>query len=90
VQVRLEALYLRSQGVANGADANAQDGYGQIALIVAVEQGNIEIVQILLKSGADANAKAKDGNGWTALIGRAGWNNHAELVQLLKKASAQK
>ena len=39
----------------NGADVNAQDQYGETALVVSLEKGYKKIAKILLEYGADPN-----------------------------------
>lgn len=73
----------------------AHDGYirklaaekvtGQTALMVASGYGQREVVQALLKEGADINAKLS--NGMTALI-MASIGGHCEVVQALLKEGA--
>ena len=54
--------------LATGADVNAKDEYGQTALMLAAESLRVcnqkDIIQTLLKSGADSSIK--DPNGWMA------------------------
>ena len=59
---------------------------GNTALMAAAEKGHTEIVQALLDSGADVNAK--DAEGLTALD-RAALKSRTNVVELLKQASAQ-
>jgi ankyrin repeat protein len=55
--------------IQNGADVNAQDTYGQTALIYAAsnEYGVLEIVKYLVEHGADVNVKVNYGRKSTAL-----------------------
>lgn len=70
-----------------GANVNAKSGvYQGTALIYAAGRGNISIVKLLLKWGADINDQ--DGNGWTALSS-AEDNRHYSVAKLLKKAGAK-
>ncbi|MBW1872238.1 MAG: ankyrin repeat domain-containing protein, partial [Deltaproteobacteria bacterium] len=47
--------------------------------------GHLEIVDMLLVSGADPNAR--DANGWTALHWSA-WKNHPDVAKVLLKNGA--
>ena len=42
-----------------GADVNAKNKYGSIALMIALEEGHKEICELLIANGADVNAKDK-------------------------------
>ena len=44
------------------ADVNAENGVGNTALIFAIDTGHAEIVELLLKHGANASCKTIDGN----------------------------
>ena len=69
----------------NGADPNAKDSErGRTALLAASENENLKILSLLLKVGADVNAK--DNNGVTALM--VATLNNAEAVSLLLEAGA--
>ena len=53
----------------DGADANAQDGFGATKLMLAAQQGGehgVGMMRLLVDAGADANKQHKD--GWTALM----------------------
>jgi tetratricopeptide (TPR) repeat protein len=58
---------------------------GPQALFTAVVNGNVEVVELLLKAGADI--EAKDDFGLTP-ISLAAWRGHTEVVKLLLKARA--
>ena len=73
-------LYMILARQEEGADANAKDGKGNSALILALEKDHTGIVQYLLSNKADANAK--DGKGNSALI-MASKKGHTGLVQYL-------
>lgn len=73
--------------VKNILDINAKDANGDTALIFAVKKPivNIDILKMLIHSGADLNAQNNDGA--TALI----WAtilNHKEVVKILIDAGA--
>ena len=64
---------------------NAKDRDGWTALIWASCKGDLEIVKLLVESGADIDAK--DNDGWTALM-RASWRGYSEIVQYLVEIGA--
>jgi len=68
-----------------GADVNAKDDYGDIALVIAAVGEYVEIVRELLERGADVNAKDDDGD--TALI-CAAYEGHVEVVRELLERGA--
>lgn len=75
--------------LAAGANANAVKhtmNSHKTALMIGCEQGDINLVNLLLKAGADVNAQDED--GWTALMTacRQGEN---KIVKLLLKAGAR-
>ena len=47
--------------LANGADVNAKNIYGQTSLMIASVNGYTEIVRLLLEKGADVNAREVPG-----------------------------
>ena len=77
--------------LANKADVNVKvtgtrHYTGWTALMIAVEKGQTNIVQLLLKQGADVKTTGEDGK--TALqIAEAG--GQAEIARLLKEAGAK-
>jgi len=74
--------------IESGADVNAKDNlFGRTALMIASFYGHKEVVELLLKKGADVNAKDK--NGRTALM-IASKKGHKEIVELLKFYGAKK
>ena len=58
---------------------------GGTALHYAAENGQTEIVQLLLSNGADVNAKAKNGFDLDTPLDDAISNGHTEIGELLKK-----
>ena len=73
-------LYMIPARQEEGADANAKDGKGNSALILALEKGHTEIVQYLLTNKADVEAKTN--NGYTPLH-IASQNGHDKVAELL-------
>ena len=71
--------------IAEGADVNAKDNFGQTVLMWAACRGHIEIAKLLIESGADVNAK--DSTGDTALIFAAS-EGHLETVKILIESGA--
>ena len=66
-------------------DANTIDEKGVVPLTAAVEKGDPEIVDILIKAGADVNYGLDD--GWTA-VRLAVINDRVEIVRMLTDAGA--
>ena len=64
----------------NQIDVNQRDSEGYTALLLASEGGHTEIVQQLLKSGANIDAQTKEGE--SALM-KACRNGHDDVVKLL-------
>ena len=62
----------------DGADINAQDQYGDTALMVASWKGHVEVVKALLDKGAEVNARDKF--EYTALIDASN-NDYLEVMQ---------
>lgn len=54
--------------------------HGQTALMLAVSHGRLDMVELLLQSGADVNIQDEDGS--TALM-CAAEHHHIEIVKLL-------
>ncbi|CAI5769535.1 kinase D-interacting substrate of 220 kDa isoform X3 [Podarcis lilfordi] len=61
-------------------DVDERNENGQTPLMLAAEQGNLEIVQELIKKGANCNLE--DADNWTALISAAK-EGHAAIVSEL-------
>jgi len=69
------------QHLADGADVNLKMSFdGATALNHAAWHGHMEIIQLLLENGANANAKRND--GWAPLHD-AVYKGHKEIVELL-------
>lgn len=47
--------------ISEGADVKSSHFLEASALMMAIEQGNLDIIKILLENGADANAKMQSG-----------------------------
>ncbi|EAT81214.2 hypothetical protein SNOG_11506 [Parastagonospora nodorum SN15] len=71
----------------NGGSPDDVTGSGQPPLCVAVVNGHIDVVRILLEYGANVDATTRD-SGETALH-LAIKNNHTELIDLLLEAGPQ-
>lgn len=59
------------------------DAAGMPPLLVAVEEGKLEMVTILLKAGAGVNARSADGS--TPVLRAAGSSNQAGFAQVLAR-----
>jgi ankyrin repeat protein len=66
-------------------EINAQNIYGNTALILAARYGRKEIAQALLDKGANPDAQNTSGDTALDLAARYG---HKEIVDLLEKATA--
>ena len=71
--------------VVAGADVNARDEHARTPLMAAAENGNAEIVQVLLNHGADPSLQSKRGESAMSLA-QALW--HTAVVELLGSISA--
>ena len=71
--------------VISGGNLNIQDAKGNTALILAAEDGHVEMVSILLNNGADVNVTNSFGYTalWTAVSGR-----HPLIISALIAAGA--
>lgn len=73
--------------IRSGANVNTEDKKGWTPLILAADNKNLEIVQMLLNARADVKATVKT-NHWTALFAAVGYDEDADLVRLLIFAGA--
>lgn len=71
------------QHLAAGTSVDAKDQFGKTPLHHAAEAGQKEMVELLIASGGDVNAK-DDILDWSPLD-RAGRNDHSGIVALLRK-----
>ena len=72
----------------NGADADSKSNtLGVTALMLASYKGKFEIVELLIKNGADVNLRDED--GYTALY-YATRANHKEVMAFLQEHGAKK
>ncbi|MBI5051498.1 ankyrin repeat domain-containing protein [Candidatus Micrarchaeota archaeon] len=76
------AKYLKEKG----ADINFRNKAGWTALFCAVTRGNLKIVQLLVKNGANVN-ETIDAKGKTMLM-RAAHEGYLEIVKFLIKSGA--
>ena len=76
---------LRILCAAPGVKVDIKDGDGETPLFVAATNDDIEILKVLVSSGANVNAVA--GDGWTALM-MAARDGHYDHAELLLKAGA--
>ena len=68
-----------------GTDIDQADEFGKIPLLLAIEQGHIGVVELLIQH--EANLEVGDEHGFTAIIMSAELN-HPELLQLLLDSGA--
>ncbi|KAM0343469.1 hypothetical protein ACHAPU_008500 [Fusarium lateritium] len=68
--------------LARGADVNARGGTHGNALNAALLRGHIEVVNLLLDSGADVNLH-RDGSGFSSALQVASYCGQLEVMQLL-------
>ena len=69
--------------LAQGADVNYQNQYGNTALIIASGKGRAEVVKHLLANGAEVNLQNKFGKTTLSVA------TNKEVIQLLKAAGAK-
>jgi hypothetical protein len=74
--------------VAAGFDSRACNEYGQSALAVAAEAGQLHAVQWLLNFGVDPNITFND--GWTTALDVAAVQGHPGVVDLLLRGGAMR
>jgi len=73
----------------NPADVDYRPAYGNTALYVASDRGDLAMVQALLRAGADVNLQSRDRKWtWTALHAACYHSKSVELVKELLKAGA--
>lgn len=80
---KIVALFIK-----NGCDVNESNEYGHSVLMVAASFGSPEVLELLLKSGADATHKRTVGN-YTALM-LAAFQGDIKKVNILLKYGADK
>lgn len=82
-----KALSKAKKALELGANVNAKDGkFSVTALMLASSKGRIELVDLLVKKGADVNVK--DDEGFTALW-YASRANHIEVMAYLQEHGAK-
>jgi ankyrin repeat protein len=72
--------------MAGGVNLNARDKHGDTALMLASNNGSVEITEMLIK--AEAKLDLQNIHGDTALM-RASNNGHTEIAKMLIKAEAK-
>jgi outer membrane protein assembly factor BamB len=70
-----------------GADVNAKNEIGVTALWIAASKGKLEIVELLVKRGADVNAQ--DGIWYQTALSQAVGGSRTEMVKFLIKSGAK-
>ena len=83
--IKQENINAVKQCLAEGANVNATNRFGETALIVASTKGNLEIIKYLVKQGANVNAKNKI-YGTTPLIYASTYigNNKKQRLKIAK------
>ena len=76
-----------SRLLADGADANARNVYGNTPLQAAAAQGHKGIAQLLIAKGADVNAKDSDGD---TSLHDAVTGGHKDIAELLIARSEER
>jgi len=84
--VRRDDYFKVKRLIEEGADVNAQNNYGDTALMIASKRGHTEVAKLLIEEGADVNAQDTLGN--TALLW-ASRSGHTDIVKLLIEAGAK-
>jgi serine/threonine-protein phosphatase 6 regulatory ankyrin repeat subunit B len=75
--------------LAQGADVNAKTSTSATALIMASQNGHLEIVRALLANGADINARTSDANNPLSALDYAMRGRHDDIRALLLRAGAK-
>ena len=82
----ITTLYMKANEIRKLEDmkalVNQNDTLGKTALSLAAQNGYTEIVELLLKAGA--NAEVQDNDGGTPMH-RAAWGGHVGAIELLRK-----
>ena len=73
--------------IKDGADVDVRNRYGVTPLLMASQNGHVEIVKLLLQAKADVDAATTRTGGLTSLWA-ASEVGHAEIVKLLLEANA--
>jgi ankyrin repeat protein len=72
--------------IANGAEINVKDNFGETPLLLAAYSGYIDVVQLLLDNKAEINSKANDG---AIPLHLAAAKGHKDVVELLLANKAE-
>jgi ankyrin repeat protein len=79
--------------LAHGADVNARDNNGVTPLHIAAENGNCDLVSILIANGADVNVKDKAGESPLARARKSSpdpdWADCARVAEILSEHGAK-
>lgn len=75
-----------NQALENGADVNTVDGNNRSLLLIATNQGQIEMAKLLTKHGADVNQQAENQDSPFLYAGASG---QTELLRLFLKNGAR-
>ncbi|MFH1116297.1 MAG: ankyrin repeat domain-containing protein, partial [Pseudomonadota bacterium] len=67
-------------------NVNARNETGKTAVMFAASEGQPEVVETLLKAGADPDLKDKDGDTAASLAKKKG---HYDVVSILEQASVE-
>lgn len=70
-----------------GEDINEKNEHGETILMLAVDKGHLNMIQILIAKGADVNAKDKEGK---SVLMRAQQKGNKQIIQMLKDAGAKR
>jgi ankyrin repeat protein len=79
--MNLRDLEAVKEALANGADVNVTNDFGDSPLVWAEREGHIETIQLLLDHGAKIDVVAD--NDGERILHRAVVNDHIEIVKLL-------
>ncbi|MEE8573847.1 MAG: ankyrin repeat domain-containing protein [Thermodesulfobacteriota bacterium] len=73
--------------IASGVNLHAMDGNGYTAIIIASREGHTEIVELLIKNGANVNSIARNEYAYNSVM-KAAWKGHNDILVILIDAGA--